>query len=421
MTATAPSLDTPRTVLSDLSAYLISGRVVEVTTATTHETDARTPAQGVQDGVDAERIGFRRVFLSERWNLKEAAVVLSAVAARTERIELASGIITTAARHPLHMAGMAATLQATFGPRFILGIGRGNPGWLSGAGLEMTTYAGLTDYVDILRRLWRGEHVAYSGPLGQFSHLQLEDVHDLQAPPVWFGTLGQPVAARTAAACFDGVLLPPVFTPEATESIVRRLRAECERIDRDPAGLRICQSVITAPDLDESETRALAHARAVTYLDAPGYGEMLVRLNGWDPAPLARLRDHKQFDGMQTTVSDLSFHRYQLLGPAALVPDEWMEQSCALGSVADCVQTLRRFRAAGADEIVTYGSTPNQNSAVADAWRQKPISSKRPRTRDPRLGDRVPDELDRHTEVERRPDGGGTEAGIAPPSLPLRE
>jgi probable F420-dependent oxidoreductase len=358
------------TVLEDLSAYIISGRVVHGNQPSAYETDARTPAQGIQDGVDAERIGFRRVFLSERWNLKEAAVILSAVAARTDRIDVASGIITTAARHPLHMAGMAATLQATFGPRFVLGLGRGNTGWLSGAGLDMTTYAGLTDYVDILRRLWRGESVKYKGPLGEFSHLQLEDADNLEPPPVWFGTLGQPAGARAAAASFDGVLLPPVFTPSATASIVARLHTECDRIGRDPASLRICQSVITAPDLDDTETRALAHARAVTYLDAPGYGEMLVRLNGWDPAPLAKLRDHEQFQGMETEVSDLSFHRRELLGPASLVPDEWMNESCALGSVAQCVQSLRRFRDAGADELVTYGSTPSQNAGLADAWRR---------------------------------------------------
>jgi alkanesulfonate monooxygenase SsuD/methylene tetrahydromethanopterin reductase-like flavin-dependent oxidoreductase (luciferase family) len=129
--------------------------------------------------------------------------------------------------------------------------------------------------------------------------------------------------------------------------------------------------VITAPDLDDVETRALAHARAVTYLDAPGYGEVLVQLNGWDPALLAPLRDHAQLKDLPTMVSDLSFHRTELLGPASLVPDEWMQQSCAIGSVAQCVQTLRRFRAAGADEIVTYGSTPNQNAALADAWRQE--------------------------------------------------
>jgi hypothetical protein len=127
--------------------------------------------------------------------------------------------------------------------------------------------------------------------------------------------------------------------------------------------------VITAPNLDDDETRALAHARAVTYLDAPGYGEMLVQLNGWDPAPLARLRDHAQFRNMGTAVSDLSFHRTELLGPAALVPDEWMEESCALGAIDTCVRTLQRFREAGADEIVTYGSTPNQNAELAAAWR----------------------------------------------------
>jgi len=99
---------------------------------------------------------------------------------------------------------------------------------------------------------------------------------------------------------------------------------------------------------------------------------MLVRLNGWDPAPLARLRDHELCADMPTTVSDLSFHRTELLGPASLVPDEWMEQSCALGPVTRCVETLRRFRAA-ADDIVTHGSTPNQNAALADAWRQASI------------------------------------------------
>ncbi|HEY4410465.1 MAG TPA: LLM class flavin-dependent oxidoreductase, partial [Acidimicrobiia bacterium] len=98
----------PTGTLPDLSAYIIGGRVVPRAPSGGRESDARTPAQGVEDGVDAERIGFRRVFLSERWNLKEAAVILGAVAARTERIDIASGIITTAARHPLHMAGMAA-------------------------------------------------------------------------------------------------------------------------------------------------------------------------------------------------------------------------------------------------------------------------------------------------------------------------
>jgi probable F420-dependent oxidoreductase len=365
--AAAPDHDLPPR-LDDLSAYVISGRVLARARESRYVTDARSAAQGIQDGVEAERLGFRRVFLSERWNLKEAGVLLAAIAARTTRIDVASGIITAPARHPLHAAGLGATMQAAFGPRFVLGLGRGNPGWLRGAGLSMPTYPALVDYVDILRRLWAGEQVSYDGPAGTFPHLALEDVDpEVPAPQVWFGTLGQPLGARACAAAFDGVLLPPVFTPTATAAIVDRLHEECRRIGRDPATLRICQSVITAPDLDDTETRTLAHARAVTYLDAPGYGEMLVRLNGWDPAPLRALREHEQFRGMDS-VSDLRFHRADLLGPAALVPDGWMSESCALGSVPECVATLRRFRDAGADEIVTYGSTPAQNAGLAAAW-----------------------------------------------------
>jgi probable F420-dependent oxidoreductase len=364
-------------VLDDLSAYVIGGRVTLHPQYAEYESDSRTPAQGVQDGVDAERIGFRRVFLSERWNLKEAGVILAAIAARTERIDVGSGIITTAARHPLHMAGLGATMQATFGPRFLLGLGRGNPGWLNGAGLEMCSYPALADYVDILRRLWRGETVAYSGPAGEFPKLELEDVDALDAPPIWFGTLGQSLGAKAAASSFDGVLLPPVFTPEATQAITDRLRAACERIDRDPASLRICQSVITAPELDDIETRTLVHARAVTYLDAPGYGEMLLKLNGWDPDLLTPLRNHPQLQGLDTSVTDLSFHRSELLGPASLVPDEWMRQSSAIGSVPECVASLQRFRDAGADEIVIYGSTPAQNAALGQAWRAAATARRR--------------------------------------------
>jgi 5,10-methylenetetrahydromethanopterin reductase len=191
----------PAEVLDDLSAYVIGGRVSLVCDDSDHESDCRTPAQGILDGVEAERIGFRRVFLSERWNLKEAGVILGAIAARTQRIDIASGVITTPARHPLHMAGMAATFQAAFGPRLVLGLGRGNPGWLRGAGMDMVGYRGLEDYVGVLRQLWRGQTVSYSGPLGDFPHLELEDVHaDFAAPPVWFGTLGQGLRRRTPAA-----------------------------------------------------------------------------------------------------------------------------------------------------------------------------------------------------------------------------
>ncbi len=353
-------------VINDLSAFIIAGRV-KAHPSPESATAARTPAQGIEDGVEAERIGFRRIFLSERWNLKEAGALLGGVGARTSRIELATGVLTPTSRHPLHAAALGSTIQAAYGPRFVLGLGRGDDNVFKGSGLRTFGFRALVDYVDILRRLWCGETVSYDGPAGSYPRIALGDLHDGPAPEVWFGTFGLPKGAEAAAKAFDGVLLPPNFTPQATRASVGRIREACRRIDRDPKSIRIAQCVITAPDLGEIETRQLAHGRAVTYLQVPGYGDALARINGWDRGVLRRLADHDQLRGSDV-VADARFHRSELLEPAKLVPDQWMIDSCAIGSVAECVESLLRFREAGADEIVTYGSTPGQNARLAEAW-----------------------------------------------------
>lgn len=343
-------------MIEDLSAFIIAGRVRARVDNPENETAARTPRQGVQDGVEAERIGFRRVFLSERWNLKEAGALLGGVGALTSTIGLGTGVIPAMARHPLHAAAFGSTMQAAYGPRFVLGLGRGGGG---GAGYEHRGgFGALEDYVRTVRALWRGETV---------DGLRMDDRHEGPDPEIWFGTFGMPRGAKTAARVMDGVLLIPNLTPSATAASVAGLRSECEVIGRDPATLRIAQCVVTAPELDDVETRQICHARALTYLQAPGWGETLCGMNGWPASRLEEIRSHASLQG-HATIADSVYHRTELEEPARAVPDEWMLESCAIGSVDACVAQLRRYREAGADEIVTYGSTPGQNAGVAAAW-----------------------------------------------------
>lgn len=365
--------DTLPPVVDDFSAFIIAGRVKN-TPSPDSETAARTPAQGVQDGVDAENLGFHRIFLSERWNMKEASVILSAIGAKTSRVHLGTGLITPASRHPMHTAAFGATMHAVHGPRFVLGLGRGDNGVLKGTGLHAYSFQAFTDYVEIVRALWRGETVKYDGPAGKFDGIALGDIPDGPPPKIWYGSFGLPLAAKAAAKSFDGVLLIPNMTPQATHEAVQRIRGECEKIGRDPMSIRIAQCVITAPELSDTETRQLAHARAVTYLQAPGYGEALVRLNHWDTGVLKKLQEHRQFRNAEV-IADAAFHRADLMEPAKLVPDDWMTESCAIGTVDECVKQLQRFRDAGADEIVSYGSTPKQNAKLLQAWSQRRVLS----------------------------------------------
>ena len=101
------------------------------------------------------------------------------------------------------------------------------------------------------------------------------------------------------------------------------------------------------------------------------HGEALCDSNGWDTNQLTKLREHKQFRTMDGPSADQAFHRAELMEPAKLVPDEWMEESCAVGSVAHCVERLQGYRDAGADEIAVYASTPSENEKLIGAWRER--------------------------------------------------
>jgi 5,10-methylenetetrahydromethanopterin reductase len=190
--------------------------------------------------------------------------------------------------------------------------------------------------------------------------------------------LGGPAGVRAVAASdvVDGVILWDMMTPDASRTAIARIREACERVGRDPSSLRICQPVITAPDVSDDEVRALTHARMVTYLGwEPGIA--LVKTNGWDLGVVERVRSHPLLSGLPPEASDLGFRRSSLMDVATLVPDSWMNEACSIGTAAQCVARLQEYRDAGADEIATYGSSPVQNAEVLKLWRARPPSPDR--------------------------------------------
>ena len=358
-------------VVDDMSAFIIAGAVSSDSSRFERETEGRTPAQGLDDGVEAERLGFRRVWLSERWDIKQADVILSGVAARTTRLDVGTGVIGPSTRHPWSVAALGATMQACYGERFILGLGRGDSGGYKGMNVPMTKFSTMLDYVDIYRRLWAGEVVTYDGPAGTYPALTFAEGYHGAPPPIWFAGFAYDMGAEAIARGFDGVILPPIVNPEMVTAAKERIRVACERIDRDPEEVRICVPVVTAPDMDEFESMSISAGRLVTYLQYPYYGDKLAQANGWDMGIVNEMRNHEQFKGLDRA-ADLTFHRHEMMGPASVLPLEWIHDTCAIGTVDECVTNLQRFIDAGADEIATYGSTPGQNAGMIAAWRDRP-------------------------------------------------
>ena len=341
--------------VDELSTYVLPGRITD-------------PSVGLQEAVDAEQAGFSRVWISERYDLKDLGVLSGAIAARTSRIGVGSGLVALPSRHPLVLASYASTMQATFGERLVLGVGRGFTALLRPQGMAVMGNEAIGDYVGLLRRLWRGETVTYDGPAGRYPAMRMADPPRAAPPPIVYGAFGGPKAMELVARHFDGVMFMPFLTVEAVADSLRLLREAAERAGRDPASLRTCHTVVTAPDLTEEETLAVVNARALTYFQTPGAGDALLTRNRWDNAELDAVRQHPVFAGMRSEAADQAYHRAQLVEAAMLVPEQWMTSAAAIGTADECAAKLAEYFAVGVDEICLHGSSPARTAPVVRAW-----------------------------------------------------
>ncbi|WP_030167958.1 TIGR03857 family LLM class F420-dependent oxidoreductase [Spirillospora albida] len=324
-----------------------------------------TPRDLLGEVRSAEDAGLGAVFLSERFNAKEAATLCGAAGAVSERIGIATAATNHNTRHPLVTATFAVTAHRLTGGRFALGLGRGFDLLFDVMGVPRITNAQIADAVGILRTLWRGEPVVdHHGPAGDYPYL-MQDPSFAEDIPVMMAALGER-SLRFAGGLVDGVVLHTFFTDETLARSVRAVREGAERAGRDPASVRVWSVLATVGDHLDPELRLRKlTGRLATYLQ--GYGDLMVRVNGWDPAALARFRADDlvagfpgAFDAIATTA--------QLEHLTGLIPDEWLAAS-ATGSADACAARIVDQFDAGADGVVLHGATPAELEPVLAAYR----------------------------------------------------
>ncbi len=121
----------------------------------------------VAELADYEKAGLDIVFVPEAYSF-DAVSQLGFIAARTERVEIASGILQIYTRTPTLTAMTAAGLDYISGGRFSLGIGASGPQVIEGFhGVAYTPPLGLPDpAVRPARRYWVGQAAEADQPSG---------------------------------------------------------------------------------------------------------------------------------------------------------------------------------------------------------------------------------------------------------------
>ncbi|OHV31518.1 MULTISPECIES: LLM class F420-dependent oxidoreductase [Pseudofrankia] len=113
---------------------------------------------------DYEKAGLDIVFVPEAYSF-DAVSQLGFLAARTEHVQLASGILPIYTRTPTLTAMTAAGLDYVSGGRFTLGLGSSGPQVIEGFhGVPYDAPLGRTrEIIEICRAVWRRERVEYQG------------------------------------------------------------------------------------------------------------------------------------------------------------------------------------------------------------------------------------------------------------------
>ncbi|MCP5067066.1 MAG: TIGR03857 family LLM class F420-dependent oxidoreductase [bacterium] len=314
----------------------------------------------------AEQLGLGTAFVSERPN-KETMALSGAALATTSKIRVATGVTNPNTRHPQIIASAAATLCDISGGRFVLGIGRGIDLAMRAIGLSMQTTAQLEDFAQVMRKLWRGETIpGHDGPIGRYPILRLGSKVRAQVP-LMLAAFG-PNSLALAGRCFDEVLLHTYFTDETTARVVGTAKRAAEAAGRDPADVKVWSCFATIGDFVPEEIRLKKTVgRLATYLQAPGYGELLVKTNRWDLAVLEKFRADPVVGGMRGAIDEVATPD-QIEHVASLIPDAWFEGS-ATGSPEACASAVRGQFELGVDAVILHGGSPDILRPVIEAYR----------------------------------------------------
>jgi probable F420-dependent oxidoreductase len=327
----------------------------------------RSPRDLIDEVRAAEALGIGACFISERFNIKEAATLSGAVGAVANRIGIATAATNQNTRHPLVTAAYATTMHFLIGGRFALGLGRGIEVMFDAFGLPHITTAQLEDFAGLLRRLWHSETVVgHKGPAGAWPVLRLDPAfrEDIPLMLTAFG----PQSLALGGRAYDVIVLHTFFTDETTDRCVRTVKRAAEEAGRDPAAVRVWSCFATIGDhLPHAVRLKKTVGRMATYLQA--YGDLMVKTNRWDPAVLRRFRENKLVANFQGAIDQrATSEELELIGE--LIPETWLAPA-AMGSPERCVAHINGQSDLGCDGVILHGASPTDLAPIVEAYRKQ--------------------------------------------------
>ncbi len=312
----------------------------------------------------AERNGFSHVWTFDSHVLwQEPFVVYSQILAATDRIVVGPMVTNPGTRDWTVLGSLFATLNDTYGPRTICGMGRGDSA-LRYIGRKPATLATMSESMKVIKGLVAGESVMYKDVR---LRLRWVDEHGWDLP-MWVAGYG-PKALDLVGREADGFILQ-LADPKILEWTMEAVKSAARNAGRDPDEIDFC---VAAPayvgdDLDHQRNELRWFGGMVG-----NHVEDLVARYGGDGSAVPRaltdfIKDRKDYDYL---------HHGKRKNPSAdFVSDAVVDRFCVLGTAADHIAKLTELRDMGVDQFAIY-LMHDANEATTEAYGQEIIPALR--------------------------------------------
>lgn len=298
-------------------------------------------AETIQECERAEAAGFDSVWLGEHHNnpllYPTPLIGLAAIASRTRRVRLGTGVLLLPLYHPLAVAEEGAMVDVISGGRLILGVGAGYaPEEFAAFGVSLKERGSrMTEATRLIQRLWSEEKVTHEGRHYRVTNAAVAP-RPVQhpRPPIWFAGWVEP-AIRRAARLGDAWLGGPSARLSELATCVRLYRQARAAAGRDPAAGEV--ALMRYVYVAETSERARATA-------GPGFIQSFEATYFRWPHPVVKR-------------------------PAgALTIEGLSEDRIILGDPVSCIQQIQRFqRELGLAHLICRISTPGVPREAARA------------------------------------------------------
>ena len=329
---------------------------------------AGNPRETADQVAGLEKAGLDMIWVAEPYGF-DAPTLMGYLAAKTETVQIAAGILNVYSRTPGALLQTAAGLDNVSGGRAVLGLGASGPQVIEGFhGMAYDRPLTRTrEVIEVLRMGLRGEKLDFQGKtfsiplpegegLGLGKPLKLLNKPERADVPIWVAALGDKNVAMTAEVA-DG-WLPFLYYPEKAQEIWGEpLARGAAKRSADLAPLEICAGGMVAIG-EGPETKAL--------LDfiRPMYALYVGGMGARDKNFYNQLACEYGFEKEAKEIQDL-YLSGKKKEAEALVPMEWLEAGNLVGPESYVKERIAAFRESGVTNLSVTPASDDPAATIA--------------------------------------------------------